>query len=477
MEMKVLQKYISLIDNNNGIPTPEIISGILLDGLPIATEALRRWRWYDGPGDPIFTRTEEQTIEGAIDNRINSAFPARIVNTKVGYLFGNPQTVSLDGDQYTDDQKKLVTDFRADNDMSDLDIETGRFDAACGWSGRLLRIETDPETKAAVVRTTLIEPWLCLFLSDGEIYASSYALRFWYEERTKNVFTRVVRFYTPTLVFQFEGEQNSPGVSLVGKPEGEPHGFIHIPLIGYSNNRELRHDYYLGEEKIMAHARCISNIDSELENERLGYLILQDVEVSSAERQKFKKTGALQVKSSSSREAKIYFLEKNLNPAIYDMHLKNLEQGITSDCGHVDWNDEQFGSGIAGVALRYKLTPLENKSIIAQEKHLAADRQMYWLMCGFWNQKGGNKIDYRDIKSKWTRNLPPNVAEEIDNVTKAKGVVSDLTAYSLAPSVIPDPEKEKESFDNDNPTVQLGWQDDGAKGQNAPSLDDDGQSA
>lgn len=456
--MKRLQRYINLIDANGGIPTPSMISDIMTDGRPIVDEALRRWRWYDGHGDPIFARKKDADKD-VIDNRVNASFPARVVNTKVGYLFGNPQTVSLDGDQYSDDQRKLVTDFRTDNDMSDLDIETGRLEAACGYCGRLLQITKDQESGSPTVRATLVEPWQCLFLTDGEIYTPSYALRFWSEERTKGVLTLVVRFYSQDKVFQFEGATNNASFVQVESAEGDKHGFIGVPLVGYANNRELRHDFFLGEEKIIAYERCVSNIDSELENERLGYMIMQDVEVSSEERQKFKKTGALKVKSSGSHEAKIYFLEKNLNPAIYDMHLNRLTQDINLDCGHVDWTDEQFGNGIAGVALRYKLTPLENKSIIAQEKHTAADRQMYWLMCGFWGMKTGRRIDYRDIKSKWTRNLPPNIAEEIDNVTKGKGVLSDLTAYSLAPSVIPDPAKEKEAFDNDNPTVQLGGMD------------------
>ena len=94
MTMKHLQKYVAILDSIGGVPTPELITKIWLDARADLEERKRFFDWYDGTADPINDTPRDPDI---IDNRIDIAFPARIVNTKVGYLFGHPLRVNLEG--------------------------------------------------------------------------------------------------------------------------------------------------------------------------------------------------------------------------------------------------------------------------------------------------------------------------------------------------------------------------------------------
>jgi len=454
MTMKHLQKYVAILDSMDGVPTPELITKIWLDARADLEERKRYFDWYDGTADPINDTPRDPDI---IDNRIDIAFPARIVNTKVGYLFGNPLRVNLEGDEYRDDDKDVIKLVRSENDMSDLDQETGRYAAAAGYCGRLFDLAQEDGRLMSQVerfRATIIEPWLCAFLTTGEIYNPQYAFRIWDDDRGGGNIVKVMRFYTPRETHTFELSAGQGTWIRVGEPDVNVFGGV--PLIGYPANRQLRPDYWHGREKIKAYEKRVSMFDSELEGEREGYTVFQDVEVSDEERKKARKLGGIAIKSSSQREAKVFRLEKQLHPDAHIAHLQQLTQDINQDCAHVDWTDERFGSNLSGVAIRYKILPLENKCIVHQQKHEAADRQMYWLLFNWYRTLTGRSIDYRDVSIEWTRNLPPNVAEEVAMVVQAKGVVSDETAYGLGKSFIPDPMAEKEAFDSDNPVVRLG---------------------
>lgn len=461
--MKHLQKYIAILDAMGGIPDTATITKIWLSAREDLEERKRFFDWYDGTADPINAMPKDPDI---IDNRIDVSFPARIVNTKVGYLFGNPLQVDLEGDGYRDEDKDFIKTIRAENDMSDLDQETGRYASAAGYCGRLFDLAPEDgrvRTLSERIRVTLIEPWQCAFFTTGEIYNPDYAFRVWDEEREAN-HVKVMRFYSKTAAYTFELASGQGSWVLVGQPE--PAIFGGVPLIGYPANRQLRPDFWYGREKIKAYEKRVSSFDSELEGERHGYTVFQDVEVAESERRKAQKIGGISIKSSGQREAKVYRIEKQLYPEAHIAHLLRLEQDINLDCGHVDWTDEKFGSNLSGVAIKYKILPLENKCIVHQKKHEAADKQMYWLFCNWYRMLTGRAIDYRDVAIRWLRNLPQNIAEEVTMVAQAKGIVSDETAYMLGRSFIADPVKEKEKYDNDNPMVQLGqsdFEDDGAE--------------
>jgi len=47
----------------------------------------------------------------------------------------------------------------------------------------------------------------------------------------------------------------------------------------------------------------------------------------------------------------------------------------------------------------------------------------------------GAKYDYREILMKFERSLPQNEVEQVDNVVKLKGIISDATLLAMVPGI------------------------------------------
>lgn len=456
--------------SSNGVPTAGLVKSIYDAYQPQAKRYYDDWTWYLGFGDPVFNR--KLPDEKKIQLQLNHAFPTRIVNQKAGYCYGQPQQVSLKNSYYPDDKKhKELEDhllrWREINGLSDLDYETGKVSAAVGICYRLLSLDD----AKPVVR--ILYPWECCTLTtSADKSTPEWAMRWWTVNTTSNKKEVRIRLYNATHFWEYsmksEHSANSTTGSTTLEPameNGEIHGFDSCPVIGYANNRECMSDWERAKPKIKAYSNAVSDLASELAQIRLGYMVGENIDLMDENGNengvidKFKQTGMLLVNSKDpARPSRVYFLEKNLNDAVIENHLNRLKEDILQDSMAVDFTDEKFGSNLSGVAIRFKLTQLENKSIIAEEKHKQADRQMMRIVCAYWQRiKSSINIDYLSIQTKWTRNLPANISEQVENVAKAKGVVSDLTAYSLAPSVIDNPADEVVRVeDEQGVTVDLG---------------------
>ena len=491
MNMKNLRKYITTVSRmieTEGRPSDEIITKIWNEGYKRLSKSEAFWHWYcEAPGgnpiDPSHTGgiAKQKNIDHEkIDNRVSVSFPARIVENRVGYLLGEAQRVVISRmipkgqgllgktlgvvktafggkvtqeleDKYTQEDKDLLADFRAENDMPDQDVEVGKYMAACGYAGRLLSLadsvnkETGKPEK--YVKVEVVEPWACLFLATGEIYDPTYALRAYTEADESGKEIRILRFYTVDKIFVFAFNEMGRAVYT----HEEEHAFGGVPLIGYPNNGELLPAFWRGISKIIDYQERVSSRSSELEAERDGYTVFLDIDISEKERESARKKGGVlgHSKKGCSHPARIERLEKHIDTAAHKDHLERLKEDVDRDCGHVDLDDEKVVGAASYIALKLKTLPLEIQGMMFQKKFVAADLQIYWLLFNYVHTTTGRFLYYRDVSTTWIRSLPKNLPEEVDMVTKLKGVTSDVTAFSVA-SFISDPEKEKEAVDAQN---------------------------
>lgn len=99
-------------------------------------------------------------------------------------------------------------------------------------------------------------------------------------------------------------------------------------------------------------------------------------------------------------------------------------------------NDEAFAGNSSGVALNFKLLPMRNRASNKERKYTRALKQMYRIVFSIIG--GVDKDAWSQLKFKFTRNLPANTAEEVENAKNAEGLVSKETQLSLMGDVIPD---------------------------------------
>ncbi|MDA2124254.1 phage portal protein [Bacillus cereus] len=429
----MFEHYIPLLDEQNGEPTSKLLKKIIDEFEPLKQRMINRYERYKASekGVPIFTREfKGDGNKDKVNNKLNNDFFSEIIDTKIGYMFGLPVSYSLDHED--DEVLKRIQDFLKANHIEDADAETGKFASICGYGARLLYHD-----KEGIEKVMNIKPYEAIFLTNSSVAEPSYAIRCYpikvidgddFKDGYK------VEFYNETNIIEYTGED----LDKLQETNRIPNLYKGVPLIGFPNNEELQGDVDKAIALIEGYDRSFSDVNSEIEQFRLAYMIFKGVDIDDATIKKLKQTGALDVGENGEAS----FLTKDLNDNILEHHLDRLEKNICRFTKHVNLSDESFGGNLTGVAIRYKLLALETKSGTLEMKFTKSLRQQFKLLFDAWNLRSNKgELDYLCMTFQFTRNLPANLADEADVQSKLQGLVSEETRLSML-SVVSDPKAE-----------------------------------
>ncbi|WP_336968556.1 phage portal protein, partial [Bacillus cereus] len=342
----MFEHYIPLLDKQNGEPTSKLLKKIIDEFEPLKQRMINRYERYKASekGVPIFTREfKGDGNKDKVNNKLNNDFFSEIIDTKIGYMFGLPISYSLDHED--DEVLKRIQDFLKANHTEDADAETGKFASICGYGARLLYHD-----KEGIEKVMNIKPYEAIFLTNSSIAEPKYAIRCYpikvidgddFKDGYK------VEFYNETNIIEYTGED----LDKLTETERIPNLFKGVPLIGFPNNEELQGDVDKAISLIEGYDRSFSDVNSEIEQFRLAYMIFKGVDIDDDTIEKLKQTGALDVGENGEAS----FLTKDLNDNILEHHLDRLEKNICRFTKHVNLSDESFGGNLTGVAIRYKL--------------------------------------------------------------------------------------------------------------------------
>lgn len=437
----MFEKYVDKIAKEG--PTPAVLRSILKDHKPARMRMLNLYERYKGTelGVPIYSRSLPAE-SNKINNKLADDWMGEIVDTKMGYLFGIPNTATYDKSATkAEEVAKRIERFRKMNNMADLDGEVGKFAAIAGYDALLAYV--DPDGNERVMR---VDPWEAVIITQTEITEPVYALRY-YETPDKRL---RVEFYDSTTRTVFEGKSEG---NLQPTGEGGPHMFDYCPLVGVPNNAELQGDAEKVLSLIDAYDRSMSDFNSEIEQFRLAYLLFVGYEPDEKQIEEMRRTGALYIPTSQDGE-RIEFLTKDLNHDAIDSHLDRLEANIIRFAKHVNFTDAAFGGDITGPAMRFKLFMLEAKAKIAERKHEAAMMYLFKVIGSAWKKRGLPEFDYTFLDFQYTRNVPVNLKDAADTMTAMWGKTSKRTALSVMPN-IPDVDEELRRIEDEAPEVNL----------------------
>jgi SPP1 family phage portal protein len=145
-------------------------------------------------------------------------------------------------------------------------------------------------------------------------------------------------------------------------------------------------------------------------------------------------------------KSKIAFITKDLPVDFIKFAIEFLERMARESLQIPNMMDPKFGES-SGIAKAFQLLPLEYLCSRI-EGHFA--RFLYnriYLIAGISSTLGDDTTGARDVQISFKRNLPYDLVEISDVVSKLKGIVSDETILKLFPSqIIPDVEAELEKI-------------------------------
>lgn len=401
-----------------------------VDKIPIFT---RKPRFSD---TTVIGKDGKETLleaESAINNQVNNDFFSEIIDIKVGFFAGKAANYSY-GDDYlakeetggedaVEEASKALRNFVKRNNLYDINMETAKYAAICGYAGRLFFIDTEGNERAMA-----LPPYETIILTRGELSEPEYAVRYYQYLDLEDQRSWKVEFYNDYEILYFEGQLDSLVLT-----EQKPHLFDYCPLQGVPNNHELMGD----AEKVLA---LIDNYDSDysdnsndIEGFANAYMVFKNCRVDGSTMTTANATGVIGIEVDDPESPyDVSYLTKNIDGTFVNSHLDRAQDNIYRFSKTPNLNDPEF-TAASGMALRIKMTGLETKTGMFEAKMLSADTYMFKLLGSSFAKK---KIPFDPLQCsvKYNRNFPTDFLNESQAVQSlvAAGLPKKLAFRALS---------------------------------------------
>ncbi len=359
------------------------------------------------------------------NNKLVNDYPGYIVDTAQGYFIGIPVKYSHKNDAF----KKDLDDVLDENNEEDHNAELAKYMGIHGKSYELLYL--NGEGKIRFFRLPNEET---IIVYDGSMQRSiQMALRYYIiqDANTKKDIRKVEIYHTDRVdYYTQEGENYKLDKSL-------PHYFGKVPVIYYENNDEGLGDFDKIVTLIDDYDKRESDNSNELEAFRFAYLKIKNMSnTSDDDIARAKKIKAFFVDGDGD----VSFVEKNINDGFSEHHLERLDKNIHKFSKIPNLSDEAFGGNLSGVAIKFKLWPIEQLAIAKERKFKTALKRRIRLICEIFRIKAKN-YNWKDVGFTFKRNMPSNLLELAQMIPNMAGTLSNRTIISQMPFV-EDPDEE-----------------------------------
>ena len=181
----------------------------------------------------------------------------------------------------------------------------------------------------------------------------------------------------------------------------------------------------------------LSDLTNEISDFRNAYLVITGAQLENDDATKMKKNGILQCNDPNS---KFEWLIKKLDSSFIQENLTTLEDKMYQLSCHVNAN-EHMHSNLSGVALRSRLISLEEKCKLNQRALTDCIKVRLKALFTWLNKLQGTNYDWKDLKIKFTPNIPQDDLTQAQIITQLGDKLSLETALSLL-SFIENPQNE-----------------------------------
>lgn len=248
--------------------------------------------------------------------------------------------------------------------------------------------------------------------------------------------TQYIDVYTNNTIYHFD--DNFKEVK-----QSDTHIFGVVPIGIATLSEEGKDDTLYKDIKGLqdAYETNLSDISNEISDFRNAYLTLTGVELTEEQASKMKEMGIIQV---PNKDGSVGWLIKNINDSFIQNTLITLEDKIYQLSSHINHN-EKMQSNLSGVVLRSRLISLEEKCKLNQRALADCIKTRLELLFVYLRIIKNKQYDYRDIKIKFTPNIPQDDLATAQLIAQMGDKMSTETGLSLL-SFIENPANEIEKI-------------------------------
>lgn len=162
-----------------------------------------------------------------------------------------------------------------------------------------------------------------------------------------------------------------------------------------------------------------------------AYLVLENVDADAEDIQMMKQNRVLLLPEGATAQ----WLTKNASDAQVENILQRIHDSIYRIAKCPDFSSETFVGGVSsGIAIRYRLTGMENRAGIIEGRMKKALQRRIEIICGIASLKLGEAV-FRDIQIDFKRNIAVDETSTINMINALKGTVSDATLLAQLPFI------------------------------------------
>lgn len=376
--------------------------------------------YYNGNHTAILNKKAEATH--LPNNKIVNPYPRYIVNTVKGYFLGKPIRYDVKEEHFYE----TLDDIFDANYEDDINIELEKTLSITGEAFELVFINEDKEIKIAQLP---ILDTIAIY-DDSIVPKLNAVIRYYnvdvyYLTNTKP--KTIAEVYLKDRIERYE----RVGTNKFTLIESEPHYFGEVPVTHYMNNTECLGDFECALSQIDAYDNLMSTNLDEIQKFANAYLILQGLDGTEDE------DIAKAIKQRSIKvpeDAGISWLTKDLSNTSVFEQLKVLDEKIHTMSQVPNMADEKFSGNSSGVAIEFKLIGFENLISAKERKFEQGLKHRLKLIISALNLKGNN-FDWKTVGIIFDRNLPKNLSEAAEVVSKLSSILPTEELLVLLPFI------------------------------------------
>lgn len=235
--------------------------------------------------------------------------------------------------------------------------------------------------------------------TDGYAFVDSFGNILFFIHYYKNKLNnkKYMDVYTDKYIYHLDSKFN-----IIETPS-ENH-FKEVPISYGQLSEETTDDSLYKDIKGLQDASEInlSDISNEISDTRNAYLVFKNVTLDEDQATKMKEKGILILPGD---RAAAEWLVKNINDTFIQNTVGTLEDKMYQIGCHINAN-EKMQSNTSSLALRARLNAMENKCSLNQNAHKDIVKNRIRFLCKYLKFRKNKDYDYKDIKLKYTPNIP-----------------------------------------------------------------------
>lgn len=367
------------------------------------------------------------------DNRLVVNMASEIVNMFSGYFMGKPPKIAL-----TDDKQNasLQTWFN-ENSFVDKMTELSKQTDIYGRAYMFLYQNEQSETKVAV-----INPMFAFMIYDDTIEQQPlYFVRYAYDNDGNLYGTK----YSNNAVesFDSQGQITNSDINILKS----------VPAFEFFDNEERLSLIGRVSTLIDAYDKAISQKANQVQYFDNAYLKIIGLQLERDEKgQPILDLDGNQVIYSpdDATNASVDFLSKPDGDVMQENLLNRLVDSIYQISMVTNLRDQAFSGNSSGVAIQYKLLPMQNMAALKERKFTQELRELLKTVFNVGTVISGTVNNlYTDLTFKFTRNMPNDDMQAAQTAQMLNGIVSKETQLSVLPFV-DDPKAEIQRMEDES---------------------------